>query len=141
MHFFAFGLFRPHCVFTMLPAFCLSCFSFPQPPLGKDSQGCFIFWILLTSFVHSISSFKLPPCLVFQPTPFFLLLLLLFFLHHPVLFTHHNGGQHNLMESWADSRQDSVWPRYSHLPITNVWLNMFSHSQTLRETVIGCSPF
>lgn len=47
------------------------CFSLPHPRLSKDSQGCSKFWMLLTSFVHSISSFKLPPCLVFQPSPFF----------------------------------------------------------------------
>lgn len=91
------------------------------PPLPSSKQGqprLFEFWMLLTSFVHLINSFKLPLCLVFLP--------------HPVLFTHHNGGQHNLVESWTDSRHDSVWPGYSDLPIlicfwaiTNVWLNVF----------------
>ena len=98
----------PHPRFIFVPLFPLFV---PLPPLHSSNQGrprLFEFWMPHTSFAHSISSFKFapsPPPRVFQPFLIFLL-----FLPHPVLFTHHIGGQDNLMESWADGRQDSVWP-------------------------------
>lgn len=53
------------------------------------------------------------------------------------------------MESWADSRQDSVWPGYSDLPALlmvsgkkrSLGRYIFSLSQTLRETAGGHRPF
>lgn len=102
--------------FYPLSLFLPLCFSLPYPPLSKDSQGCLnfgccshiLFIQLINSSCPSVLSFGLLPTLF---------LLLLLFLPHPVLFIHHNGGQHNLMESWTDSRHDSVWPGYSDLPI------------------------
>lgn len=106
----------------------------PPSPSSKQGQPRLSeFWMPLTSFVHSINSFKLPPCLVFQPSPFLALPSFSSLVQCCLLII----TEVNII-SWSHGQtvdKDSVWLGYSDMPIlicfwaiTNVHLHVFFFS-------------